>query len=67
MIDEDYHTVVEQLMAAGFTNIELIDLNDGGLFNYRQDKVESVSIGGKRSFFPKDWFYITDKIIITYY
>ena len=65
--DQNYRTVLEQLKALGFTDIELIDLNDGGLFNYREDLVKSVSIGGNSNFLPTDWFYTTDKVIISYY
>ena len=64
---ESYHTAVEQLKASGFTNIELVDLNDDGWFNQRKDEVKSVSIGGKTNFNPKKWFYTDEKVVISYY
>lgn len=64
---ENYQTVKSQLESAGFTNIELIDLNDGGFLGLETDKVKSVSIAGDNDFDAYDYFFPNDKIIITYH
>ena len=65
LVDLDYKTVEAQLRAAGFTDIELIDLNDFGLFFWDDGKVTNVSIGGDSSFDSNDWFYPDAKVVIT--
>lgn len=64
---ENYQTVKLQLESAGFTNIELIDLNDGGFLGLDEEKVKLVSIAGDSDFEKDDYFFPNDKIIITYY
>ena len=64
---EKLDAVVAQLEALGFTNIETIDLDDSGLAFWNNGKVASVSINGDDSFSNDDYFFPTDKIIITYH
>ena len=66
-IDQDHKTVVAHLEAAGFTNIEVIDLNDAGLAFWNDGKVESISIGGDTSFDSSDYFYPDAKVVITHH
>ena len=63
---ENYRYVKSTLEAAGFTNIELIDLNDQGLFK-KDGEVTSVSVGGNTSFDSWDFFEKNAKIVITYH
>ena len=58
LIGKDYKSVEAHLKAAGFTNIELIDLNDSGIMFWNNGKVETITIGGN----TKDI-----KIIISYH
>ena len=67
LIDEDYKTVVAHFEAAGFTNIEVIDLNDSGLAFWNDGKVETISIGGNTSFSSSDYFYPDTKVVITHH
>ena len=67
LIKQDYETVVANLEAAGFTNIEVIDLNDAGLAFWNDGKVESISIGGDTSFDSSDYFYPDAKVVITHH
>lgn len=67
LIDQDYKTVVANLEAAGFTNIEVIDLNDSGLAFWNDGKVETISIGGNTSFSSSDYFYPDTKVVITHH
>lgn len=55
-----------QLEALGFENIETIDLDNAGLFT-KNGSVASISINGDSDFSKEDYFFITDKIIITYH
>ena len=64
---EKVDAVVAQLEALGFTNIETIDLNDSGLAFWNSGKVASVSINGDNSFSTDDYFFPTDKVVITYH
>ena len=67
LLNEDYKTVEAHFLAAGFTNIELIDLNDSGLAFWKKDKVESISVGGNRSFGSEDWFEPDTVVVISYH
>ena len=67
LIEQDYRTVVANLEAAGFTNIEVIDLNDSGLAFWNDGKVETISIGGNTSFGSSDYFYPDTKVVITHH
>ena len=64
---EHYLTVKSQLEAAGFTNIEFIDLNDHGFLGILENDVKSVSIAGDSYFVAGDWFHPDDKVVITFY
>lgn len=65
--DKNYESVVAHFEAAGFTNIELIDLDDLGIAFWNNGKVESVSIGGDTSFDSSDYFSPDAKVIISYH
>ena len=67
LVGQKYTAVKQQLELAGFTNIHLIDLNDGGFLGLDTDKVKTISINGISDFLADDYFFATDKIIITYY
>lgn len=64
---EKLDAVVAQLEALGFKNIETIDLDDSGLAFWNNGKVASISINGDDSFSSNDYFFPTDKVIITYH
>ena len=67
LIGKDYKSVEAHLKAAGFTNIELIDLNDSGIMFWNNGKVETISIGGNTSFDTTSYFTKDIKIIISYH
>lgn len=67
LVGEDYKTVEAHFEAAGFTNIELIDLDDAGIVFWRNDKVETISIGGNTQFESTDWFDPDTKVVISYH
>jgi len=64
---QNYQSVKATLEAAGFTNIECIDLGDAGLIRNKKNSIESVSIGGDSYFGAIDYYAPSDKIIITYH
>ena len=66
-LNQKYEAVEQQMEAAGFTNIVIIDLNDPGMFGGKKDKVQSISIAGNSSFESVHWFYPDDKVIISHY
>ena len=62
-----YMDVVKELEAAGFINIETIELNEkAGLFQKR-GSVEHINIGGKTEFSSEEYFKKDSKIIIYHY
>ena len=67
LVGEDYKTVEAHFKAAGFTNIELIDLNDSGIAFWNEGKVETISIGGDTSFDSYDYFAPDTKVVISYH
>lgn len=67
LIGKDYKTVEAHFEAAGFKNIELINLKDSGLLFWTNNKVESISIGGKTDFESVDWFDPNTKVVISYH
>ena len=67
MIGEDYKVVVAHFEAAGFTNIELIDLDVSGTAFWKSEKVEMISIGGNTDFETTDWFSPDTKVVISYH
>ena len=66
-IEKNYVSVQKQLEAAGFTNVEVVDLNDAGLFKNKKDTVENVSVNGDSSFSSSDYFDKDATVVITYH
>ena len=64
---ENYEAVVEQLTTLGFTNIKAVDLDDAGIKFWKDEKVESVSVGGDNYFFEGDLFNPNSPVIVTYH
>lgn len=67
LIGKDYETVFAHFESAGFTDIELIDLDDSGVMFWKEGEVETISVGGKTSFDSTDWFEIDTKVVISYH
>lgn len=67
LIGKDYKTVEAHFESAGFTNIELIDLDDSGLAVWKNEKVETISIGGDTKFDSTDFFDPNTKVVISYH
>lgn len=67
LIGENYQTVEAHFEAAGFINIELIDLDDAGVAFWNDGKVEMISVGGDTSFNSSDWFDPETKVVISYH
>lgn len=67
LIDKNYETVQAHFEAAGFTNIQLIDLDDSGLVVRKNGKVETISVGGNTSFEDTDFFEPDTKVVISYH
>ncbi len=67
--EKNYLSVQKQLESAGFTNIELVDLNDASWFSKtkKKDTVENVSINGSSEFHDSDYFEKDAKVVITYH
>jgi len=63
LLGKDYETVEAHFEAAGFTNIELIDLNDF----WNKGKVETISVGGDTSFESMDYFSPETKVVISHH
>lgn len=64
---DNYKTVTAHLEAVGFTNIELVDLNDSGIAFWMDGSVKEVVIDGKSSFDREDWFKSSVKIVVIYH
>ena len=59
---------IETLLTnAGFTNIELIDLEDAGIAFWLDGKVKTISVGSNTAFGSDDWFTPDTKVIISYH
>ncbi len=67
LLGKDYETVEAHFESAGFTNIELIDLDDSGLAFWKNGKVETISIGGDTSFDSTDFYDPETKVVISYH
>lgn len=67
LIGEDVKTVEAHFQAAGFINIELIDLNDAGLAFWNDGKVTTISVGGNTDFDTLDWFEPDTEVVISYH
>ena len=66
LIGEDYKTVEAHFKAAGFTDVELVEL-DAGLAVWNKGEVKSISVGGNTSFDSYDYFDPNTKVVISYY
>lgn len=66
-VKQDYKVVVANFEAAGFINIEIIDLNDSGIFFWTDGKVEQISIEGNTTFESTDYFSPKSKVVISYH
>lgn len=67
LIGEDYKTVEAHFKSAGFTNIELVDLNDSGVAFWKDGEVSTISVGGNTNFDSIDWFETNTKVVISYH
>lgn len=67
LIGKDYKTIESHFEAAGFINVELLDLNDAGMAFWNEGKVDTISIGGKTDFDSTDWFEPDTKVVISYH
>ena len=67
LIGEDYKTVEAHFESAGFTNIELIDLDDSGLKFWTDGDVTVISIGGETNFSSSDYFDPATKVVISHH
>ena len=67
LIGVNYETVEAHFESAGFTNIELIDLDDSGIAFWKDGKVETISVGGNTSFDSIDWYDPDTKVVISYH
>lgn len=67
LVGEDYKVVEAHFKAAGFTNIELIDLNDSGIAFWNDGKVAIISVGGNTDFETVDWFDPDTVVVISYH
>lgn len=65
-LEKDYKGVVAQFEAAGFTNIQIIDLHEAGVFFWNNGEVESVSVDGDTHFSRSDYFSPDAKVVISY-
>lgn len=67
LIGEDFRTVEAHFEAAGFTNIELLEVKGHGIAFWENNKVVSISIGGDTSFDSSDYYYPDTKVVISYH
>lgn len=65
--EKNYEFVIAEFQALGFEDIDTIDLDNAGLFKNKADTEESVSVNGNSKFTWRDYFFTTDKVIITYH
>ena len=56
-----------KLDAAGFTNVELIDLDESGRLFRNAGKIETISVGSDTLFESTDWFNPDTKAVISYH
>lgn len=67
LVGENYQTVVAHFEAAGFTDIQVIDLNDAGLAFWNDNKVSTISIGGDTYFDENDYYWPNTRVVISYW
>ena len=67
LIGQDNKTVIAHFEAAGFENIEVIDLNDSGIAFWTDGEVVTISVGGDTNFDTFDWFEPDTKVIISHH
>lgn len=65
-LEKDYKGVVAQFEAAGFTNIQTIDLHDAGIRFWDNGEVVSVSVDGDTQFSRSDYFSPDTKVVISH-
>lgn len=68
--EKDRITVKHRFEEAGFTNMELIPLNDINIITalyVREGIVEDVTVGGKRGFVEGTFYYPTVPIAVYYH
>lgn len=65
LVGKNYKTVEAHFEAAGFKNIELVDLNDSIFFN--DGVVDTISVGGNTTFETIDWFDPDVTVVISYH
>lgn len=65
-LEKDYKGVVAQFEAAGFTNIQTIDLHDAGIRFWDNGEVVSVSVDGDTQFSRSDYFPPDTKVVISH-
>ena len=63
---ERYEVVVAELKACGFSNFELIDLDDADE-DHKKGTIASISIGGSSSFYSDSYFSTDELVIISYH
>lgn len=66
-IDKNYKEVKASLELLGFTNIELVDLDESSFLSFNKNDVKTITIDGKSSFDDDDFFPLDSKIVIMYY
>ena len=66
LVGMDYQSVEAHFRATGFTNIELVHLDDPGIGGWKDGKVKTISIGGNMKFDSEDWFDPDTWVIISY-
>ena len=67
LIGKKYEVVKAHFEAAGFTDIELVDLDDTGIDFWNEGEVDIISVGGNTDFDSRDWFDPDTKVIISYH
>ena len=67
LVGEDYKTVEAHFRAAGFTNIELVELDNAGIAFWKKGEVVVISVGGNTTFESGDYFDPDVKVIISYH
>ena len=60
LVGEDYEYVVSHFEAAGFTNIELVDLDDSGILFWREDTSVYIEIHERDYLMTHRMFFTTE-------
>ncbi|MBP3762227.1 MAG: hypothetical protein J6I55_12290 [Ruminococcus sp.] len=67
LIGENYKAVEAIFESAGFTNVKTVDLDDSGVFLWKNEKVAQISIAGQTSFDENDYFDHDSNVVISYH